>query len=140
MEIEHRPKVGVGVLVFKDGKVLLGKRISSHGAGEYGGTGGHLEHLESIADCAKRETLEETGLEITNIKFLCLSNVTAYAPKHYVDIAVTADWVSGEPAVMEPEKIEAWDWYDLNNLPQPQLGFLPNYFEALKTGRNYWDS
>jgi len=33
MEIK-RPKVGVGVIVIKDGKVLLGKRKGAHGAGE----------------------------------------------------------------------------------------------------------
>jgi len=32
---ENIPKVGVGVMIFKDGKILLGKRKGSHGAGEY---------------------------------------------------------------------------------------------------------
>lgn len=135
-----RPKVGVGVMVFKEGKVLLGRRKNSHGAGEYGCQGGHLEHLESIEECARREVREETGIEIENIKFLCMSNVTAYAPKHYIDIAVTADWKSGEPRTMEPEKIEHWEWFDAENLPQPLFAMVPNYFKALKTGQNFWDS
>lgn len=37
---EKRPKVGVGVMVWKDGKVLLGKRKRAHGAGEYASPGG----------------------------------------------------------------------------------------------------
>ena len=37
---ENRPKVGLGVMVMKDGKVLLGKRKGSHGAGEYVWPGG----------------------------------------------------------------------------------------------------
>jgi 8-oxo-dGTP diphosphatase len=36
-------KVGVGVLIEKDGKILLGKRISSHGSGTYNLPGGHIE-------------------------------------------------------------------------------------------------
>lgn len=140
MENELRPKVGVGVLVFKDGKFLLGKRKGSHGAGEYAGTGGHLEQLESIEDCAKRETFEETGLTIKNVQFLCISNLTKYAPKHYVDIAVTADWESGEVQIMEPNKIESWNWYSLDDIPQPLFGVLENYFEALKSDRKFWDS
>lgn len=137
---EQKPKVGVGVVIFKDGKILLGKRKGAHGTGEYAGTGGHLEHLESIEACARRETLEETGIEITNVKFLCATNLTKYAPKHYVDIGVTADWVSGEPQVLEPDRIESWDWYDLDNIPQPLFGVEPNYLEALKTGQKFWDS
>ena len=44
----ERPKVGVGVMVFKDGKILLAKRKGSHGAGEYAFPGGHLEFGESF--------------------------------------------------------------------------------------------
>lgn len=131
----ERPKVGVGVLVFKDGKVLLGKRKGSHGAGEYAAPGGHLEHLESIQECVRREVYEETGIEIQNIKFLCLSNVTIYAPKHYIDIGVVCEWKSGEPEALEPHKIEGWDWYDTQQLPEPIFEFVKNYFTALKTGQ-----
>lgn len=137
---EQKPKVGIGVLIFKDGKVLLGKRKSSHGAGEFCGTGGHFEYMESFEGCAKRETLEEAGIEIENIQFLCLNNVKEYAPKHYVDIGLTADWKSGEPKVMEPEKLESWNWYDINNLPEPLFSMMPHYFEAYKTKKNYFDA
>ena len=140
MNTDETTKVGIGVLVMKDGKVLLGKRKGSHGAGEYAGTGGHLEHMESFESCAKRETLEETGLEIENVRFLCISNLKDYAPKHYVDIGLVADWKSGVPQVMEESKIEQWDWYDLDAIPASQFGALSHYFEALKTGRNYFDN
>ncbi len=137
-----RPKVGIGVLVMKDGKFLLGKRKHSDGLGdaEYAGTGGHMEHMESFEDCAKRETFEETGVKIKNIRFLCLVNVKKYAPKHYVDIGLVADWESGEPTITEPDKIESWGWYDLNDLPQPMFAMIPKYFESYKTGIKYWDN
>lgn len=137
---ELHPRVGVGLLIFKDGKVLMGKRKGAHGSGEHSGPGGHLEHLESIEECARRETREETGIEIENIRFLCLSNLTAYAPKHYVDIGIIADWKSGEPMVMEPDKCESWGWYAIEDLPQPFFGVVPNYIEAYKTGRNFFDA
>lgn len=92
MNIEQRPKVGVGVMIFKDGKILLGKRVGAHGSGEYALPGGHLEHLESIVACARREVLEETGLEIENVRFSQLTNLVGYAPKHYVDIGLITDW------------------------------------------------
>ncbi|MBL8913644.1 MAG: NUDIX domain-containing protein [Archangium sp.] len=137
---EERPRVGIGVLVMKDGKLLLGKRRGSHGAGEYASPGGHLEHLESFADCAAREVREETGLEVTNLRFLRVLNTISYAPKHYIDLAFACDWVSGEPTAREPDKIESWNWYALDALPAPLFATLPTALEALTFGeRHAWD-
>jgi 8-oxo-dGTP diphosphatase len=134
------PKVGVGVMIFKEGKVLLGKRRNSHGTGEYAWPGGHMEPMESFEECARREVREETGIEIHNIRFLRLLNFKDYAPKHYIDIGLIADWKSGEPAVSEPDKCEGWNWYDLGHLPEPLFKALPTYFKALKTGNNFFDN
>ncbi|MFZ2205396.1 MAG: NUDIX domain-containing protein [Minisyncoccia bacterium] len=141
MEKEHITKVGVGVMVFKDGKVLMTKRQGSHGAGEHSFPGGHLDYMESFEDCAMRETKEECGIEIKNIKFLYVTNVMKYAPKHYVHIGVVADWASGEPQILEPEKAEEWIWYDLDKLPEgPMFEFCKLAFDSYKTGKVYYSS
>lgn len=134
------PRVGIGVLVMKEGKLLLGRRKGSHGAGEHASPGGHLEHLESFADAAAREVDEETGLKIGPVRFLRVLNTTQYAPRHYVDIAFVAEWVSGLPTVKEPDKVESWAWYDLDALPSPLFGTLPTAIEALRTGQALWDA
>ena len=136
-----RPKVGVGLLLIKNGKILLGRRKGSHGTGEYGGTGGHLEQMESFEACILRELAEEAGpgLRIRNLRFLCVSNLKKYAPKHYVDIGMVAEWEAGEPQLMEPEKLEGWAWYDLDDLPEPLFGVERKYIEAYKTGRIYFE-
>ncbi|OGL66037.1 hypothetical protein A3B21_00575 [Candidatus Uhrbacteria bacterium RIFCSPLOWO2_01_FULL_47_24] len=127
-------------MIWKDGKVLLGKRKSSHGDGEYAWPGGHLDYMESFADCAKREVKEETGIAIKNIRFLRLLNMKAYAPKHYVHVSLSVDWESGNPQVLEPDKCVGWDWYDLNNLPTPLFATVADDMEAYRTGQIYWDS
>ncbi len=137
---ENRPKIGVGVMIFKDNKILLGKRKGSHGAGEYTWPGGHMEYMESFEQTIRRETKEETGLEIENVKFLRLLNLKAYAPKHYVDILMTADWKSGEPKVLEPNTCEGWDWYNINNLPEPLFKAVYSGVEAHKTGKIFFDN
>jgi 8-oxo-dGTP diphosphatase len=140
MKKENNPKVGIGVMILKDGKVLLGKRKGSHGEGEYAFPGGHLEYMESFADCAKRETAEECGIEIKNIRFQYLYNMKTYAPKHYVQIGLLADWKSGEPKILEPEFIESWSWYDLNDSPKPLFEACELALQSYKTGKNYIDS
>src|SRR5687767_6847471 len=97
----QRPLVGIGVMVLKDGKVLLAKRKGSHGDGDYSMPGGHLEFGESLIDCAIRETKEETGIEIESIRFVIVSNITYYTNKHYVLIGFVADWKNGTPEVLE---------------------------------------
>lgn len=126
-------------MVIKDGKVLLGKRINAHGSGEYSFPGGHLEHGESMIDCAKRETQEESGTEIDNVRLLCVSNEKRYLPKHYVNIGLIADWKSGEPTMTEPDKFVEVGWYDLEKLPSPLFEVTANYFITHKTGKNFFD-
>ena len=91
-------------------------------------------------ECAKREAREETGIEIDNVRFLRLVNMKQYAPKHYIDIGLIADWKSGEPKIMEPDKVEVWEWRALDDLPEPLFAAEPYYLEALKTGRNFFDA
>ena len=138
---DERPKVGVGVFLVKDGKqILLGKRKAAHGSGEYALPGGHLELGESFEECALRELAEEAGsnIKVKKVSFLCLTNLRRYAPKHYADIGVLAEWKSGNPTVMEPDKKEDWQWYDLDDLPQPLFGCTDNYIEAYRTGKVYF--
>lgn len=136
-----RPKVGIGIFLIKNGKVLLGRRKSSHGQGEYALPGGHLELQESFQDCVLRELAEEAGpdIKVKNIRFLCVTNLRKYQPKHYVDIGMLAEWISGKPSVMEPDKKEAWKWYSLDSLPSPLFGCTENYIESYKTSRPYFD-
>ena len=139
---ENKPKVGVGigVMIFKNGRVLLGKRKGSHGAGEWAPPGGHFEYGESLEESARREVREETGLEIESINFLSLYNQKDYMPKHVINIGLTAKWKSGEAKVLEPEKCEEWKWCEIDNLPEPLFATVKNYVVAIKTGKNYFDS
>ena len=122
--MHERPKVGVGVIVVKGGKVLLGKRKSAHGEGLWGFPGGHLEFNESWEECASRETMEETGVAIQNIRFGTATNDIFLAEKkHYITIFMLADYDSGDVEVMEPEKCERWEWFLWDQLPQPP--FVP---------------
>jgi len=135
----QQTKVGIGVMLFKDGKVLMSRRKGSHGAGEYAFPGGHLEYMEGFEECARREVLEECGLAIDDVRFLFLANVSKYAPKHYVHITLTAKWKNGEPTVREPEKSESWNWYFLEALPEPLFEMCKLSFDSYKNNVNYYD-
>lgn len=101
------PKVGIAAIVVKGDKVLMGKRCGTHGAGTWSFPGGHLEFGESWEDCAKREVLEETGLEIRDAKFVATTNDLMPAErKHYVTLYTRAEYIEGEPEIKEPDRCE----------------------------------
>lgn len=130
-------KAGVGVIVVKDQKVLIGERQGSHGAGLIAFPGGHIDPEDkSLAECAEREVLEETGI-------MC----RVFSPDHYrqdlfttydilrkskdgsatyVTCYLIADYLHGgtmkkkgdvemiEP--LEPHKCKGWRWVTLDEL------------------------
>jgi 8-oxo-dGTP diphosphatase len=114
-------RVGVGAFILSSSSkqnpqnptFLIGKRLGSHGAGTFALPGGHLEFGESPEECASREILEETGLQVKNIRFLTATNdVLKEDGKHHVTMFVVCERVSeGEEArVMEVDKCEGWEW------------------------------
>ncbi len=115
----ERPQIGLGVYILKNGHVLIGKRCSQTPC--WAPPGGHMEMYESLEDTAKRETEEETGLKIDNIRFMTITNdIFKDEGKHYITIHTVADWVSGEPELREPDKCSEWIWPDWDQpLPQP---------------------
>ncbi len=131
MELE-RPRVGIGVIVVKDGKVLIGKRLGSHDAGTWHFPGGKLEFGESWEGCAKRETFEETGVRIKNLRFVTATNdLFKKDGKHYITIYIRADYASGKVQDKEPDKDINWHWASWNKLPKPLFTPLKN---LIKTG------
>lgn len=114
-----RPKVGVGVFVFKEGKVLLGKRKGSHGTGHWAPPGGHLEFKESIEECAARELAEETGLKALSVQTGMWSQDIIDGNKHYITFFAAVEQFEGELELLEPNKCEEWQWFKVEALPSP---------------------
>ncbi len=122
--IMNFPKVGVGVLVFKENKILLGYRINSHGEASWSPPGGHLEFGEDPQVCAKRELFEETGLKVESIKTGPWTNdIFQEDNKHYVSLFMIVKDFYGVEKVMETNKCQKWEWFNFSSLPNPL--FLP---------------
>lgn len=118
------PKVGVAVFIRKDGKILLGQRIGSHGSNTRSLPGGKLDFGESVESCAHREVFEETNLTIKNIRAGPYTNdVFTENNLHYITLFMVADYDSGELKIMEPLKCKEWRWVNWDSLPHPL--FLP---------------
>lgn len=119
-EDKPRPLAAVGIIVLNQaGQVLVGERLSSHGAGTYQIPGGHLEFGLAFEQAARKEVAEETGLtDLVFEKVVCLNNECVYG-KHFVNIGFLVRCNSGEPSNPEPDKSRNWRWYNANEIPEP---------------------
>ena len=123
-----KPGVGVGIMILKDDKVLLGKRHEDpekassllHGEGTWTMPGGKLHFGESFEKAAFREVLEETGIKINKEKLKIISVTNDIVEDaHFVTIGFLCKDFEGEPRVMESDEITEWRWFELDNLPSP---------------------
>ena len=126
--VSKKPGVGVGVMILRGNKVLLGKRHSDaqkadtelHGEGSWTMPGGKLHFQEELEDAALREVLEESGIRANREKLEIISVTNDMVQDaHYVTIGFLCKDFEGEPEVMEPDEITEWKWFDLDNLPNP---------------------
>ncbi len=118
--VMNLPKVGVGVIIVKDNKVLFQKRIGAHGEGTWSFPGGHLEFNETFEECAKRETKEEFDVELKNVRFATLTNdFFLKEDKHYITIFMIGEIASGEVKIMEPDKTKEFSWFAWEDAPSP---------------------
>jgi len=135
--------VGFGVILYKEGKILLGLRNSDalkadsalHGEGTWSLPGGKLDYMECFIDGVKREVQEETGLllNLDKVKLVRLGSDKA-KEAHFVTAGFFCDSFSGIEKTMEPDEIVRWDWFDLDNIPPVMYKPSLKVIQAWKSG------
>ncbi len=95
------PEIGVGGVVFKQGKILLVQRKNPPAQNQWAIPGGRLRFGESLKEACEREILEETGVRVKAGEIVHVFEVLDRDPQngirfHYVIIDLLAEYVSGE--------------------------------------------
>lgn len=124
MKSSQNVRVGIGFIVVRDKKVLVGKRKGSHAAGLYSFPGGHQDFNETWEECVLRELLEECGSDlVAKIRpigvqkaVFVTNDIMPQYDKHYITVFMVADWVAGEAQNVEPHKCEGWEWVSYDQL------------------------
>lgn len=128
-----RLEVAVGVVVRRDGRVLLGQRVAGKPyAGWWEFPGGKIEAGETVAQALARELHEELGLVVRASHPWLIREFQyphAHVRLHFRRIVGAWDDFSGEPQSREGQ---AFDWLSLDNpartplLPasEPVFGWL----------------
>jgi 8-oxo-dGTP diphosphatase len=128
------PRVGVGAITVKEGKVLLVKRGIEPGKGLWAIPGGTLKLGETLQECAAREILEETGIKIKVGECIYVFDFIEHDNKnrikfHFVIVDFAADYISGEPQGADDALEARW----LSRLELSDLPVAGNTLAALRT-------
>lgn len=113
--------VGGGVLIFnKKGEVLLMRRYNTRNeAGWWCKPGGGIDYGEKAIPAMKREIKEEVGVGIDIWGILPNTDqILKKEKQHWLAVNYIADIKKGEPKIMEPEKCDKLEWFDINQLPK----------------------
>ncbi|NEJ73698.1 NUDIX domain-containing protein [Rhizobium phaseoli] len=126
------PGFGVGVVIMRDAKILLYKRLRPPEAGYWNIVGGKVDHMEPAEQAARREAEEETGLKIGRIEKIGMTEqIIDTDRQHWISLLYLACDVEGEPQLTEPDKLSDFGWFPLTDLPQPLSAFTKAAIAAL---------
>lgn len=130
---ENTVRVGIGVWIVHDNKVLMSYRVKPHGGGTWAPPGGHLEMNETWEECAIREAREEAGLDISDVELFAVTNdIFPETGKHYITLHMQARSATPHFTNMEPEKYQQFNWFEWDKLPQPLFSSNINLLNANK--------
>ena len=109
----NRPLIGVGVVVFKDDRVLLIRRGKPPREGQWSLPGGRQRLGERIEEAACREVREEADIEIAVGALLdVVDSITRDAgggvQYHYTLVDFVAEWQAGEVQAGHDAAEVAW--------------------------------
>ncbi|MFN8616419.1 MAG: NUDIX hydrolase [Dehalococcoidia bacterium] len=111
------PRPVAGTIPVRDGKILLGRRDIEPRRGFWVFPGGFMDVGESAEEAAKRETLEEMHLEVTNLELL---GVYTRIEQGVVVIVYEAEAVGEAEVGHETSEIA---WFAAHEIPWEEIAF-----------------
>jgi len=133
LQCQSGPVVGVGIVVIKDGCVLLIRRATPPKAGEWSLPGGRAGWGETLRETAAREVFEETGIEA---EIGVLLDVVDYVERdrsgevlhHFALVDYMGHWRGGKPVAGDDAAEAVW-------APLDRVGAFGLWSETLRVIR-----
>ena len=113
-EYPEAPIVAVGVVVKRDDKVLLVRRLNEPSRGRWSLPGGVVELGETVREAARREVREECGLQVEAGEVLAVVDNIVRDDEagrirfHYVLVDLLAEYVGGGLAAASDISDACW--------------------------------
>ena len=124
--VDSTPLVSIDLLVKKDNKVLLGKRVNRPAQGYFFSIGGRIYKNETIADAIARIAIKELGIELKSTPrfvgvFEHFYNDSIYSniSTHYINLAYELN-VDDDIFNLPNEQHNEYRWFGVKELLQSE--------------------
>ena len=144
MKEYRNPAPTVDVVLQRDSKVLMIRRMKEPFKGQLALPGGFINEGETAESAARREALEETSLEVEPIEILGVYSDPKRDPRRHVMSVVFVGIITGgtEKAGDDAQEIE---WIELEKIDASRLAFdhaliMRDYTKWKILGGSFWSS
>ncbi len=125
------PEIAVGGVIIKDNQILLVKRRKPPGKGLWAIPGGRVRYGETVYNAVIREMAEETGLEVSPVRLVYVSEVMGDG-FHYVILDYLCDVLGGEiKAGGDAEQVR---WFSIDEVGGEVVDSTRRLIERIKRG------
>jgi len=142
---KERPKVipTIYLILLKENKILLSRRFNtSYEDGKYSFPAGHLNSdEETFMQALIREAKEEINVEVDSkdLELIHIMHRRQIEPTNERRLSiffVTRKW-KGEPKIMEPNKCDDLNWFELDKIPNNTILYIKQAIDCLRNKISY---
>lgn len=116
--------------------LLMRRKNTGEGDGEYELAGGHLESGEDLFDAMIREAKEELLIDMVR-EDLKIVHIMHHFTGKRINIVFGADGESFSPKIGEPDKCDRLEWFNIDNLPQSLSSKMRTIIANVKDEKMY---
>ena len=133
--VDSAPLISIDILLKKDNKVLLGKRVNQPAQGYFFSTGGRINKNETIANAMARIASNELNLELKYVpKFIGVfehfydDSIYENVSTHYVNLAY--EYEVQEALSLPTEQHNEYQWFTIDKLLESKQvhKYVKDYF------------
>ena len=129
----------VYIVLIKDDKILLSRRYNTvYFDGNYSFPAGHLDGNETLKQAMVREAKEEIDIVLDAADLELVHTMNRRIPNNErVDFFFVAKKYQGEPKIIESDKCDELNWFELNKLPQNIIPYIKQAIDSILNNITY---
>ncbi|WP_243788903.1 NUDIX domain-containing protein [Saccharopolyspora gloriosae] len=131
-----RHLVDAHIMLLRENRILLSKRRGDAFDGKWHLPAGKVDAGEDVISAAVREACEEVGVRIdpADLTHVHTVHIIGSGQEPRFGFFFRSSRWSGQPENREPAKSHGLDWFALDALPEPMIGYAALGIRALSSG------